>query len=72
MVKLYSEDKTSIKKGGEIPSFKTGRMVGEFELAVSKLENKGDYSPPVKTQYGWHIIKLLDRKGIPPDRKSVV
>lgn len=42
--------------------FGTGRMVPEFEKAAFELKNIGDYSAPVKTSYGWHILKLLEKK----------
>lgn len=61
----YSDDKGSAKKGGELPWFGTGQMVPEFENAAFGLENIGDISDPVKTMYGWHIIKLLEKKGVP-------
>lgn len=65
LAKEHSEDKGSAKKGGELPWFGTGRMVPEFEIAAFKLKNKGDISEPVKSPYGWHIIKKLDQKPIP-------
>lgn len=61
----YSDDKASAKKGGELPWFGTGRMVPEFETAAFALKADGDYSEPVLTQYGWHIIKRLEKKGVP-------
>ena len=68
MAKQYSDDKASAVKGGVIPWFGVNRMVPEFIVAIGKLKNKGDISEPVQTMYGWHIIKLIDRKGIaPPD-----
>jgi peptidyl-prolyl cis-trans isomerase SurA len=60
----YSDDKASAKKGGELPWFGTGRMVPEFETAAFKLNTDGEYSEPVLTQYGWHIIKRLEKKGV--------
>ncbi|MGB0402638.1 MAG: peptidylprolyl isomerase [Salibacteraceae bacterium] len=60
----YSDDKGSAPKGGELPSFGTGRMVKSFEDAAFSLENDGDYSAPVKTRFGWHIIKRLDKKEV--------
>lgn len=58
----YSEDRSSAAHGGELPWFGTGRMVPEFEDAAFNLRNTGDVSEPVQTSFGWHIIKLLDRK----------
>ncbi len=62
----YSDDRGSAKRGGSLPYFGSGRMVPEFEEAAFALENVGDVSEPVKTAYGWHIIKLLDKKGLAP------
>lgn len=56
----YSEDPSSAKKGGKLPSFGTGsntRMVPEFTEAAFSLKNDGDFSKPIQTDYGWHIIK---------------
>ena len=64
LAKEHSMDKGSSVKNGELPWFGTGRMVPEFENAAFALKEKGDISEPVQSQYGWHIIKLLDRKGI--------
>lgn len=51
----------SAEKGGELGFFSKGQMVPEFEEEAFKLET-GELSEPVKTQYGWHLIKVLDRK----------
>lgn len=59
-----SEDRGSATKNGELPWFGTGRMVPEFETAAFALKNKGDISAPIQSAYGWHIIKLIDKKGI--------
>ena len=64
MARHHSEDPASAREGGSIPWFGTGRMISEFEDACFALENKGDYSKPFKTFYGWHIVKLIDKKGI--------
>ena len=62
----FSDDKGSAKNGGALPPFGTGRMVPEFEKAAFALKNDGDYSEPVKSSYGWHIIKRLEKKPVPP------
>ncbi|MFM9009174.1 MAG: peptidylprolyl isomerase [Bacteroidota bacterium] len=64
-VSKYSEDKGSARKGGELPWFGTGRMVPEFEKAAFQLKNVGDVSDVVKTTYGYHLIKLLEKRGVP-------
>lgn len=61
----FSDDKGSAKNGGALPPFGTGRMVPEFEKAAFALMKDGDYSAPVKTSYGWHIIKRLEKKPVP-------
>ncbi len=58
----YSDDQGSARNGGELPWFGTGRMVREFEEAAFNLQNPGEISRPVQTSYGWHIIKLIEKK----------
>ena len=60
-----SDDKGSARSGGILPWFGTGRMVPEFEKAAFELKADGDYSAPIKTSYGWHIIKRIEKRGIP-------
>ena len=66
LAKKYSQDKSSSTKEGELPWFSTGRMVPEFEAASFALKNINDVSRPVQSAYGWHIIKLIDKKGLAP------
>lgn len=61
----FSDDKGSAKNGGQLPAFGTGRMVPEFEKAAFALKNNGDYSEPIRTSYGWHIIRRLEKKPLP-------
>ena len=57
----YSEDETSRVKGGDLDFFPKGQMVPEFDKAAFSMQ-VGDISPLVKSQYGYHIIKLTDKK----------
>lgn len=59
----YSDDQSSKSKGGLLPEFGAGskqRMVPEFEAAAFALKNDGDFSEPIQTPYGWHIIKRME------------
>lgn len=64
LAKENSEDTYSAKNNGELPVFGSGNMVKEFEDAAFSLKEIGEISSPIKTKFGWHIIKLLDKKGI--------
>jgi len=64
MAKQYSDDKNNASKGGALPWFGTNRMVESFENAAFEIENKGDIAAPIVTPYGWHIIQLIDKKGL--------
>ena len=61
----FSEDRSTAVKGGSLPAFGVGKMVPEFETVAFELKEIGDMSAPFRTEYGWHIITLLERKGIP-------
>ena len=52
----------SKKRGGSLGEFGRGHMVREFEKAVFSAK-KGQIVGPVKTQFGWHIIKIEDLWG---------
>lgn len=66
-----SKDPGSGKEGGSLGWFSKDRMVPEFAEAAFKL-TKGQLSEPVKSQFGWHVIKLEDRRTKPaPDFAAV-
>ncbi|WP_297992031.1 peptidylprolyl isomerase [Anoxybacillus sp.] len=61
LAKEYSKDTGSAQNGGDLGWFGPGKMVEEFEKAAYAL-NKGEISEPVKTQFGYHIIKVTDKE----------
>ena len=63
MVKKYSDDKGSAPQGGMLTPFRVSQIVPEF-IAVVKQLNNNEISEPVKTNYGYHIIKLVGKSGI--------
>ncbi|KQU52534.1 peptidylprolyl isomerase [Bosea sp. Leaf344] len=66
-----SKDPGSGKEGGSLGWFSKDRMVPEFAEAAFKLD-KGQVSEPVKSQFGWHVIRLEDRRTKPqPEFEAV-
>lgn len=62
MVKEYSTDTGSVESGGDVGYFQeNGKMVPEFSQAAFNLE-VGEISDPVESQFGYHIIKVTDKK----------
>ncbi|WP_174734613.1 peptidylprolyl isomerase [Mesobacillus harenae] len=61
LAKEYSVDTATAEKGGDLGYFGSGNMVAEFEKAAFSLKID-EISKPVKTEYGYHIIKVTDKK----------
>jgi len=58
----FSDHKQSAVNGGKLDWFGAGEIVTEFAEAAFSIRDTGQYTKPVRSSYGWHIIKLLDRK----------
>ncbi|HEC15095.1 MAG TPA: molecular chaperone SurA [Sedimenticola sp.] len=61
LARSHSDDKSSAIKGGDLGWTNPGDLVPKFEQAMSLLE-PGQVSPPFKTQFGWHIVQVLERR----------
>src|SRR5690606_25201177 len=88
LAKQFSDDKNSAVKGGKLNPFTKGDLrASEFENAAYALKNIGEISKPVKTDFGWHIIRMdeklpaetfeqqkemLDKKVTEGDRSKIV
>ncbi|WP_235184044.1 peptidylprolyl isomerase [Hymenobacter sp. IS2118] len=62
LAKEFSQDPGSAKEGGYLGFFKRGELVPEYEAASMKLE-PGQLSPVVQSQFGFHLIQFIERKG---------
>lgn len=58
--KIYSKCPSG-QNGGDLGYFKRGQMVPQFEVVAFNLP-EGEISKPVWTQFGWHLIKVTDRR----------
>ncbi len=62
MAKLHSLDTATAEKGGDLGFFGDGQMMRSFEDALATLKLPGEISDPVESQFGYHIIKLEERR----------
>ncbi len=65
LARQYSDDQASGQNGGDLGFFSRARMVEPFADAAYALENVGDVSDIVETNFGYHLIKLTGRKEAP-------
>ena len=72
LVKEFSKDEGSKANGGELGYVMKGQLVPEFENKAFSMK-QDEISDPVKTQFGWHIIKALDSRDvkIPPKEQAL-
>ncbi len=62
LAKQFSEDKSSASKGGVLNRFSSGQLSSEeFENQAFSLTKENPMSKPFETQFGWHIVKLIDK-----------
>ena len=62
LAQQFSEDKSSATKGGVLQRFGSGQLSSdEFENVAFSLQNKNDISKPFQSQFGWHIVKLIEK-----------
>ncbi len=61
LAKQFSDDKSSARNGGKLKPFKSGQLSSTvFEDATFGIKKVGAYTKPIQTEFGWHIIKLLE------------
>lgn len=63
LARLYSEDTESAKRGGELGFVGKGQLVPEFAEVAFNMNDPKRVSRIVKTEYGYHIIQLIEKKG---------
>lgn len=68
LAETYSADPISADAGGDLGWIEPGQMMAGFEQALYELNNPNDVSSPVKTRFGWHIIRLDEIR--PPEGLS--
>ncbi|MGC4056948.1 MAG: peptidylprolyl isomerase [Chitinophagaceae bacterium] len=66
LVQKYSDDKFSKDKNGELPLYGAGNSIASMDEAIAALKKPGDFTQPLKTEYGYHIIKLIERYPVRP------
>ena len=62
LARLHSDHKESASGGGELNWFGAGEIISDFAETAFSIKDTGNFTKPVRTLYGWHIIKLLEKK----------
>ncbi len=62
----HSEETTNKAQGGELPWLPFRQLPPSFYAAAQQLNEAGQVTGPVKTESGWHLIKLIEKKAVPP------
>ena len=66
MAQKHSDDRQSAINNGELPWFTQSTMQPDFATAAFALKADGDLSPVIRTPFGWHLMKRLGHKPVPP------
>jgi len=62
LARQFSEDKNTAEQGGNLGTITSGQLNSLiFEDAAFSIENVGEYTKPIETEFGWHIIKLIEK-----------
>ncbi len=64
MAKQFSDDQRTAQSGGELPWFSSGRMITEFAEPAFGIKANGEFTQPVETPFGYHIIKRIDYRPV--------
>lgn len=66
LVQKFSDESSNRDKGGELPWLSLRQLPPSFASEILKLNNPGDLTGVLETEAGWHIVKLLEKKPVPP------
>ena len=66
LARAESDDQGTAQGGGMLQWVTSGRLVKEFEEQVFALTTPGSFTAPFRTPFGWHIARLVDRRGLEP------
>lgn len=62
LAKTYSDDPSAASNSGDLGFFEQGQMVPEFEQAAFALSREGEIAGPVESQFGFHVIRFVERQ----------